>query len=96
MTLLSENFRMDNPQAAALYNQTFNKALSQGNNYEEASQLATSSLYATLQSQSLLLGIKTMLGYMLIAALVLAIASRFIPFHKTLKVAIVKTGEDMV
>lgn len=96
MTLLSENFRMDNPQTAALYNQTFAKALAQGNNYEEASQLATNGLYTTLQTQSLLLGIKTMLGYLLIAALLLAVLSRFIPFHKTLKVAIVKTGEDMV
>lgn len=96
MTLLSESFRMDNPQAAALYNQAFSKALSQGNSYGEASQIATNSLYTTLQTQSLLLGIKTLLGYMLIAALVLAIVSRFIPFHKTLKVAIVKTGEDMV
>lgn len=33
---------------------------------------------------------------MLVAALVVAIVSRFIPFHKTVKVAIVKTGEDMV
>ena len=43
-----------------------------------------------------LLGIKTVIGYLLIAALVIAVVSAFIPFHKTLKVAVVKTGDDMV
>lgn len=96
MNILSENLRMDNPQASAQYNQALDKALAQGHNWGEASQLATNNLYAALQTQSLLLGIKTLIGYVLIAALVIAIVSRFIPFHKTLKVAIVKTGEDMV
>lgn len=63
---------------------------------DEASQLAANNFYSTLQQQSLLLGIKIVIGYLLIAALVIAVISAFIPFHKTLKVAVVKTGDDMV
>jgi len=96
MNILSENMTMDNLLASKQYTQSLNSALAQGHGMSEATQMATNSLYATLQTQSLLLGLKTVLGYMLIASLVIAIISRFIPFHKTVKVAIVKTGEDMV
>lgn len=96
MTILSENMTMDNPLASQSYNQAFKNALAQGHTYEEASQLATNSLYTLLQTQSLLLALKTILGGVLIFALIVMIISRFIPFHKTVKVAIVKTGEDMV
>lgn len=96
MCILSENIAMDNPSAASLYNQTLSNALQQGRSMEEAGQLATNSLYQILQTQSLLLGLKTLIGYMLIFSIVIMVISRFIPFHKTLKVAIVKTGEDMV
>lgn len=96
MNILSENMTMDNLLASKQYTQSLNSALAQGHGMHEATQIATNNLYATLQTQGLLLGLKTMIGYMLIASLVVAIVSRFIPFHKTVKVAIVKTGEDMV
>lgn len=96
MSVLSENMRMDNPIAAGQYDQALNNALAQGHPMEEAAQLATNTLYNTLQTQGLLLGLKTLLGYTLLFAIVMAVISRFIPFHKTLKVAIVRTGEDMV
>lgn len=96
MNTLSENVTMDNLLASGPYNQALNKALAQGHSISEATQIATNGLYNTLQTQSLLLGLKTIIGYMLIASLIIAVASRFIPFHKTVKVAIVKAGEDMV
>lgn len=96
MNILSENMTMDNPLASKQYTQSLNSALAQGHSISEATQLATNNLYTTLQTQSLLLGLKTVIGYMLIASLVVAVVSRSIPFHKTVKVAIVKTGEDMV
>lgn len=96
MNTLSENMTMDNLLASKAYTQSLNSALAQGHGISEATQIATNSLYSTLQTQSLLLGLKTVIGYMLIASLVAAVISRFIPFHKTVKVAIVKTGEDMV
>lgn len=96
MTILSENMTMQNPLAAQQYNQALNNALAQGHGMTEATQLATNSLYTVLQTQSLLLGLKTIIGYVLIFAIVIMVISRFTPFHKTLKVAIVKTGEDMV
>ena len=87
---------LTNPLASSRYAQAMNSALAQGHGYDEASQLAANNFYSTLQQQSLLLGIKTVIGYLLIAALVIAVVSAFIPFHKTLKVAVVKTGDDMV
>lgn len=96
MTVLSENITMQNPIAVQQYNQALKSALAGGHDITEAGQLATNSLYSILQTQSLLLGLKTIIGYTLIVAIVIMVISRFIPFHKTLKVAIVKTGEDMV
>ena len=87
---------LTNPLASSRYEQAMNSALAQGHGYDEASQLAANNFYSTLQQQSLLLGIKIVIGYLLIAALVIAVVSAFIPFHKTLKVAVVKTGDDMV
>ena len=46
--------------------------------------------------QGLLLSVKDILGMMMVAALVVAVVSAFIPFHKAVRVKVVKTGEDMV
>lgn len=96
MNTLSDTMTLTNPLASARYTQALNSALTQGHEYSEACQIATNSLYTILQQQGLLLGIKTVIGYLLITALVIAVVSAFIPFHKTLKVAVVKTGDDMV
>lgn len=93
---LSENITMTTPIASERFNQSLHSALSQGHEYSEASQIATNNLYSILQQQSLLLSIKTIIGYVLIFALILAIVCCFIPFHKTVKVAVVKAGNDMV
>ena len=93
---LAENLTMTTPLASERFNQSLHTALAQGHEYSEASQIATNNMYTTIQQQALLLGIKTITGYVLIFALILAIVCCFIPFHKTLKVAIVKTGNDMV
>ena len=58
--------------------------------------MATNTLYNTLQQQSLLLALKEILGYLLVISLFIAIVSRFIPFHKTIRVTFAKTGDDMV
>lgn len=96
MNILSENMTLTNPLAEQKYNQALSNALAQGHEFSEAGQLAANSLYSTLQQQSLLLALKTLIGYVLILALVIAVIAAFIPFHKTLKVAVVKTGDDMV
>ncbi|WP_431432830.1 MFS transporter [Bacteroides hominis] len=96
MNILSENMTLTNPLAEQKYNQALSNALTQGHEFGEAAQLAANSLYSTLQQQSLLLALKTLIGYVLILALAIAIIAAFIPFHKTLKVAVVKTGDDMV
>ena len=59
-------------------------------------QLPVSSLDSTLQMQGLLLSVKDIFGTMMAAALVVAVVSAFIPFHKAIRVKVVKTGEDMV
>ncbi|WP_455584685.1 MFS transporter [Bacteroides sp.] len=96
MNKLAENMTLTNPVASSRYTQALNNALTQGHGFNESSQIATNNLYTILQQQSLLLGLKTLFGYILISALVIAVISCFIPFHKTIKVAIVKTGDDMI
>ena len=49
-----------------------------------------------LQQQATLLALKHMLGWLFFITLVIAIVSRFIPFHKTVRVPVIHTGEDMV
>lgn len=96
MERLSETLTMQDPLAAQQYSNAFQHAVLQGSGIVEASQTATYGLYSTLQIQSLLLSVKEILGYVLIGALILMIVSCFIPFHKTVKVAIVKAGDDMI
>jgi len=57
---------------------------------------STAYTYNTLQQQSLLLALKEILGYLLVISVVIAVISRFIPFHKTIRVTFKKTGDDMV
>lgn len=94
--ILSEGIDMLNPTAASRYTSGLQSALSQGHSLADAQLLAINTLYSTLQVQSLLLSIKIIAGGTLLAAIILMLISRFIPFHKTLKVKAVKTGEDMV
>lgn len=96
MSVLSENMRMDNPVFIDRYNQSFASAIASGHGFDEATLITNQSFYSILQQQSLLLGIKTIIGYMLLFAIVLAVVSAFIPFHKTIKVWTLKTGDDMV
>lgn len=96
MNILSENISLTTPLAADRYSQALKSAITQGHEFSEASQIATNNLYSILQQQALLLGIKEILGYLLIVALIIAVICCFIPFHKTVKVAVVKTGDDMV
>lgn len=95
LTILSENIEWQNPLAATRYTQSLNSALAQGNSLQDAHQLATNTLYSAVQVQSLILSLKILLGYVLLFAILVMIISRFIPFHRTLKVKVVKTGEDM-
>lgn len=94
--VLSETVTSADPVSSARYGQSLAGALAQGHGPAEAVQVATSSLYTTLQQQSLLLSVKTLLGYLLLAAVLIAVVSCFIPFHRTVKVKIAKTGSDMV
>lgn len=96
LMILSEGLDMQNPLAASKYSQTLNSALAQGHPLTEAQQLAPQALYNSTQIQALVVSIKQLIGYMLIVAIVIMVISRFTPFHKTLKVAVPRTGEDMV
>ena len=96
LTRLADHTTALDPLAAQQYDNALHSALAQGHGIDEAGQIATQSLYSTLQTQTMLLELKTIFGYLLIFAIVATVVSRFIPFHKTVKVRIVKTGEDMV
>ena len=95
MNCLSDHLTLTNFDAVQRYTQSFNDALSKGWGYDTSSLLANSNIYDMLQTQGLLLSIKIIFGYLLMAAIVFAIISSFIPFHKTVKVAVVKTNVDM-
>ncbi|MEG1649902.1 MAG: MFS transporter, partial [Rikenellaceae bacterium] len=77
---LSENITLTTPLASDSYNKALHGAITQGHEFSEAGQIATGTLYSTLQQQALLLGLKSIIGYVLIGALVIAVVSRFIPF----------------
>lgn len=96
MTLLSSYLTGMDPVAAARYKQSFSGALVSGHGFSDGSQIAANTLYTVLRQQSLLLALKTLLGYLLIFAIVVAVVSAFIPFHKTVKTKVVRTGVDMV
>lgn len=96
MTVLCENVNMGNPLAAGHYTQSLNSALALGHSITDAQSLATNTLYSIVQVQALMLALKTLVGYLLIAAIIIMVVSRFIPFHQKLKVKVVKTGDDMV
>ncbi|GAE86046.1 inner membrane component of tripartite multidrug resistance system [Bacteroides reticulotermitis JCM 10512] len=96
MYSLSESVTAVDPLAASRYHQALQTALTGGKGSDEAAQLATNTLYATLQQQSLLLALKEIFGYLLVISIVIAVVSRFIPFHKTIRVTFAKTGDDMV
>ena len=96
MVQLSENMTMVDTLAASRYTSALGNNLAQGHGIDEAMQLATNSLYSVLQEQSMLLALKHMLGWMFVVTLVIAVISRFVPFHKTVRVPVVRMGEDMV
>lgn len=96
MVSLSENMTMADPVSAARYDLTFNSAVAQGHGINEAAQMATNSLYSTLQNQGLLLAMKDISGWLLTVTVFVAVVSAFIPFHKTVRVPVIRTGEDMV
>ena len=93
---LSENFSLVDPLAAARYNQALSSYMAQGHGYSEAAQMAVTSLNSILQQQALLLALKEILGWLFVVSLVIAVISRFIPFHKTIRVRYAKAGDDMV
>lgn len=93
--ILGESIDLQNSISASRYHDALNSALTQGLSSEDAQQYAVTTLSSTLNVQSLLLSIKMILGVLLMIAIIIMVVARFIPFHKTLKVKAVKSGEDM-
>lgn len=96
MVELSETMSAADPLAASRWQSAFSSALAQGHGADEAVQMATNTLNTILQQQGTLLALKHILGWLFAVTLAITIISRFIPFHKTVRVPVVRTGEDMV
>lgn len=96
MVELSETMSAADPLAASRWQSAFSSALAQGHGADEAVLMATNTLNTILQQQGTLLALKHILGWLFAVTLAIAIISRFIPFHKTVRVPVVRTGEDMV
>jgi len=94
--ILGEGLDMQNSLFASRFSQSVNSALSQGYSLSEAQQMATRVMHNSVQIQSTMLSIKQITGYLLILSFVIMVVVRFIPFHKTLKFIVPKTGDDMV
>lgn len=93
--ILSETIDLQNDITASRYHDALHSAASQGHAATEAEQLAISNIYSAVSVQATMVTIKMIVGYLLIFSLVVMILSRFFPFHKTLKVKVVRSGEDM-
>lgn len=87
---LADGIRMDNTPAADSFNSTFLSALSGGHGNYESMQMATSSLYATLNGQATLLVVKQLLGVFLLVAIVSAIVAALFPYKNPFKRDLVK------
>ncbi len=96
MVQLSGSLTRLDPLAVARYDSSLATSLAQGHGIDESMQLATNALYAVAQQQSLLLALKHILGWLFVITVVLTVVSRFIPFHKTVKMPVIRMGEDMV
>ena len=96
MVQLAENITLTDPLAASRYSSALTGNLQQGYGINEATQLATNTMNNILQQQSTLLALKHILGWLFAVTLVISVISRFIPFHKTVRVPVIHTGEDMV
>lgn len=95
ISVLSENIDSLNSISASRYDDALGSALKQGMSQLDAQQMAINSIYSALNVQSLMLSIKMIVGYLLAIAIVVMVITRFTPFHKTLKVKVVKSGDDM-
>ncbi|MCL1943100.1 MAG: MFS transporter [Candidatus Azobacteroides sp.] len=96
LMVLSEGLDMQNPTAYTRYMSSLRSAISQGMSMYDAQQTATTNIYNAVQLQSFTLSIKTILGYCLIACIVLTIVTAFVPFYKVGGVKEAVTGTDMV
>ncbi len=93
---ISENITLADPLPASRYTSALASNLQQGHGMDTAEKLATNTLYNILQQQSTLLALKHILGWLFVITLAIAVISCFIPFHKTVRVPVIRTGEDMV
>lgn len=95
MNRLSGHITFTFADASRRYAQFFQDAVSKGLGYDNSILLANNNLYNILYTQGLLLSIKIIFGYLLLTAIILAFLSSLLPFHKAIKVPIVKAGTDM-
>lgn len=93
--VLGDSIDLLNNVSASRYDEALGSALKQGFSMADAQQMAINNLYSVINTQSLMLSIKIILGYLLVFTIVVMLIARFTPFHKTLKVKVVKSGEDM-
>lgn len=82
---LSGTFTSVDSIASSHYSEALQNALADGHGMSEATQVATNTLYTVLQEQATLMGLKTIFGWLLIAALFVAIISCFVPFYKKIE-----------
>lgn len=91
---LSESLDATNMLAMSQYTQSYNTNLVHGMSIEDAQKLALNTLYNKVQVQALMIGLKEILGYMLIISIVLLVVI-LLYFFKYRPVKLIKVGRDM-
>lgn len=94
LTYLVEGIDAQNPVAMSSFQSSLKSALAQGWGSEDAGRIATNTVFSTVQLQANLASVKTTLGWMLIAGIILLFLI-LLYFSRQKAVRLIKAGNDM-
>ena len=89
---LSDSINFTNTAANSLYSQSYASNLAKGMSIEDAEKLAYNTLYNKVQVQALMIGLKEILGYMLIISIII-LAIILLYFFKYNPVKLIRVGK---
>lgn len=89
---LSDNINFTNTVANSQYVQSYSSNIAKGLSIEDAEKLAYNTLYSKVQIQALMIGLKEILGYMLIISIILLVVI-LLYFFKYNPVKLIRVGK---
>lgn len=91
---LAVNMRADYPLFTEAYSSRLSSALQAGESITDATLTVNQAYLSSLQQQTMLIGIKEIVGWMLICAIIATLASLLVPFQTKARVTILR-GDDV-